>query len=228
MRKGTVCITLGLLCVIGAVALTGYNRFEADRAGEDAQQIMEELSQIIPEKTPIPAPQPALPSESPSEPVEDTPSPDPDPTLPEPEPELPAYIQNPQMEMPVQNLQGYDYIGILRIPSLDLELPIMSQWSYKQLKIAPCRYTGSAYQDNMTICAHNYARHFGGLKNLHIGAEVSFTDMDGNEFSYRVAELETLQPSAVDSMTAGDWDLTLFTCTIGGKTRVTVRCERIS
>lgn len=227
MPKGTICITIGLLCLISALALTGYNRIEADRAGEDAQQIMEELSQIIPEKAPIQAPQPTLPTESPSEPVEDTPSPDP-PTLPEPEPELPAYIQNPQMEMPVQNLQGYDYIGILRIPSLSLELPIMSQWSYKQLKIAPCRYTGSVYQDNMTICAHNYAKHFGGLKNLHIGDEVSFTDMDGNEFAYRVTELETLQPSDVDSMTAGDWDLTLFTCTIGGKNRVTVRCERIS
>lgn len=226
MRKGTVCITLGLLCIIGAFVLTGYNRYDASRADDDARQIMEELSQIIPEKPMTTGPQPTLPTVTPSEPVEDVPTPEPTPTLPEPE--LPAYIQNPQVEMPVQKLQGYDYIGILRIPTLNLELPIMSQWSYKQLKIAPCRYTGSVYLDNMTICAHNYSRHFGGLKNLHIGDEVSFTDMDGNEFSYRVAELETLQPSDVDSMTAGDWDLTLFTCTIGGKTRVTVRCERVS
>ena len=28
-------------------------------------------------------------------------------------------------------------------------------------------------------------------------------------------------------MEAGDWDLTLFTCTIGGQTRVTIRLERV-
>ena len=34
--------------------------------------------------------------------------------------------------------------------------------------------------------------------------------MDGNAFSYRVAALETLSPWAIDDMTSGAWDLTLF------------------
>ncbi len=50
--------------------------------------------------------------------------------------------------------------------------------------------------------------------------------MDGNVFSYEVALLEILQPTDVDEMEGGDWDLTLFTCTVGGKSRVTARCER--
>ena len=54
-----------------------------------------------------------------------------------------------------------------------------------------------------------------------------FTDVDGNVYNYEVAELETLQPAAVDEMKSGEWDLTLFTCTIGGQTRVTVRCDRV-
>ena len=49
--------------------------------------------------------------------------------------------------------------------------------------------------------------------------------MDGNVFRYEVVELETLMPTAIEEMTSGDWDLTLFTCTIGGGSRVTVRCE---
>ena len=53
-----------------------------------------------------------------------------------------------------------------------------------------------------------------------------FTDMDGNEFVYSVLEIETLTPYSVQQMTTGDWDLTLFTCTIGGTSRVTVRCEK--
>lgn len=218
MRKGTLSMVLGTLCISAALALTLYNQLQAQRAGSEAEQVLGSLSQIIPTEPESSEPV-VLPTEVPSEPSED---------VTQPLPSLPNYLKDPQMEMPVQPIDGYDYIGILRIPELELELPIMSQWSYKQLKIAPCRYTGSAYLNNMTICAHNYSSHFGGLKNLSIGDEVSFTDMDGNKFFYRVAELETLQPSAIEEMTNSPWDLTLFTCTLGGKTRVTVRCERVT
>lgn len=137
---------------------------------------------------------------------------------------VPDYLMAPEMEMPVETIDGVDYVGVLRIPSLALELPVISQWSYPLLKIAPCRYSGSAYQNNLVLCAHNYASHFGNLKNLHIGDAVTFTDMDGNLFTYQVAELETLPPQATEEMENGDWDLTLFTCTVGGQSRVTVRC----
>ncbi|WP_330619096.1 hypothetical protein, partial [Extibacter sp. GGCC_0201] len=54
---------------------------------------------------------------------------------------------------------------------------------------------------------------------------VRFVDADGNEFSYAVAFTDVLGPTAVDEMKAADgWDLTLFTCTWGGASRVTVRC----
>ena len=138
--------------------------------------------------------------------------------------DVPDYLLTPEMEMPVETIDGVDYVGVLRIPTLALELPVISQWSYPLLKIAPCRYSGSAYQNNLVLCAHNYASHFGNLKNLHIGAAVTFTDMDGNLFTYQVAELETLPPQAAEEMENGDWDLTLFTCTVGGQSRVTVRC----
>ena len=138
--------------------------------------------------------------------------------------DVPDYLLTPEMEMPVETIDGVDYVGVLRIPTLALELPVISQWSYPLLKIAPCRYSGSAYQNNLVLCAHNYASHFGNLKNLHIGAAVTFTDMDGNLFTYQVAELETLPPQAAEEVENGDWDLTLFTCTVGGQSRVTVRC----
>ena len=138
--------------------------------------------------------------------------------------DVPDYLLTPEMEMPVETIDGVDYVGVLRIPALALELPVINQWSYPLLKIAPCRYSGSAYQNNLVLCAHNYASHFGNLKNLHIGDAVTFTDMDGNLFAYQVAELETLPPQATEEMENGDWDLTLFTCTVGGQSRVTVRC----
>ena len=57
--------------------------------------------------------------------------------------------------------------------------------------------------------------------------EVVFTDIDGNIFRYQVVKKEVLKSTAIEEMEAGEWDLTLFTCTVGGASRMTVRCERM-
>lgn len=138
----------------------------------------------------------------------------------------PDYVLNPDMEMPTVELDGRDYIGLLEIPALGLSLPVQSRWSYPNLKISPCRYTGSAYLDNLIIAAHNYPTHFGSIKTLAAGDEVRFTDGNGSVFSYRVSEVAQFEPTAVSEIQSGDWALTLFTCTIGGQYRVVVRCVR--
>lgn len=124
-------------------------------------------------------------------------------------------------------IDGYLYIGYLSIPALKLELPVMSQWDYTRLNIAPCRYTGSTKTDDLVIAAHNFAAHFGGLSRLSPGDEVLFVDMDNVLSCYRVAEVDILSPTAVEEMTSGEYALSLFTCTYGGASRVTVRCERV-
>ena len=137
---------------------------------------------------------------------------------------LPAVVQRiGQSPAPTVSLDGEEYLGVLSLPTLALELPVISQWSYPRLKTEPCRYCGSAYSNNLVIAAHNYPSHFGALKDLQTGDEVVLTDMDGNVFLYQVSLTEVLNPDDVDGMTDG-WDLTLFTCTIGGQFRVAVRC----
>ena len=130
-------------------------------------------------------------------------------------------------DMPTIEIDGYEYIGYLSIPSLGLELPVMADWSYPQLRIAPCRYSGSIWSDDMVLMAHNYARHFGQLSRLSIGEEVIFKDVNGITITYEVMAIDTLNPTEVEDMTSGEYDLTLFTCTYGGKSRVTVRCDRL-
>lgn len=138
--------------------------------------------------------------------------------------EQPLFVEHPNVEMPTQQIDGNDYIGVLEIPSLELSLPVMAQWSYPRFKKAPCRYVGSAYTGDLIIAAHNYDRHFGRIKTLELGDQVRFTDVDGNVFNYAVSGFETLAKKDVEQMEAGQWDLTLFTCTPGGAKRVTVRC----
>lgn len=211
-HKGRFLILTGLLLVAAALFLAAYNLYDEARAKRSATEIMASLEADIP----------GVLSPEPFEITEETNTAE----LLE-EVEIPDYLLNPDMEMPVENIDGIDYIGVLRIPTLELELPIISEWSYQKLKIAPCRYSGSAYQDDLIIAAHNYNSHFGNLKNLREGDTAIFTDMDGNVFTYEMVELEILQPTDIEGMESGEWDLTLFTCTIGGSSRVTARFERV-
>ena len=141
-------------------------------------------------------------------------------------------------EMPVIEVEGYYYIGILEIPSLQLTLPVMDRWDYTRLKISPCVYSGSYKTDDLVICAHNYARHFSPVKWIDIGADVYLITVDCRVYHYQVINRETLQPGSVENMientnnttdgtVTNEWDLTLFTCNTGGQTRCAVRCARI-
>lgn len=202
-KKGVTLISIGLLLIAAALSLAGYNLWDEARAERSARQAAERLEACVP-APPSPAPE----------------------HVPASEVKIPDYILDPEREMPVEEIDGQAYIGLLRIPALGLELPIISEWSYSRLKLSPCRFSGSAYLDDLVIAAHNYPAHFGTLKRLSPGDEVTFTDMDGNVFRYAVAELETLAPTAIEKMTGGDYALTLFTCTVGGQSRLAVRCQR--
>lgn len=207
-RFSTVLIVAGLLCVGAAAALVGGNLREERQADDAAQQALDSL------KTTVNA-----------APVSGDAS-DGAATATEPL-EIPDYILNPNMDMPETVIDGIAYIGYLRFLSLDLELPVIAQTTYPNLKISPCRLQGSAYLDNLVIGAHNYNRHFGRIGKLAYDDEIQFTDMDGNVFRYRVVDIEILQPDQLESLCSGEWPLSLYTCTLGGRTRVTVRCERI-
>lgn len=130
--------------------------------------------------------------------------------------------------MTEQEVDGQLCIGYLTVPVLELELPVLSQWSYEKLRVAPCRYYGSTKSDDLVLMAHNYRSHFGRLNTLKPGDMVLFTDMDLIVHDYQVIAVDVLEPTATEEMTDGAYDLTLFTCTYGGGSRVTVRCDRVS
>ena len=198
--KYKVMLGAGLLLIAAALALAAYNVIDAQRAARSAAQALEALSQTT-----------AVSATDPEQASAD---------------DAPAYLADPEMPMPTVSFDGNDYIGRVDVPSLGLSLPVISEWSYPRLKIAPCRYTGSAYLENLIIAAHNYSSHFGNLNRLNTGDTVTFTDVDGNQFTYAVFLIEDLPGTAIEEMQSEEWDLTLFTCTLGGRSRVTVRCER--
>ncbi len=208
MRKvfGLVLILLGAVLFAGGLAVTFGNLWQQEQAGVSAQQAMDQLRQQLP-----------------AEPVQ--PQPSVAPTLPGVE--VPPG-QEELRPMPEVMIDGVAYVGYLTIPALDLELPVISETTTENLELAPCRFHGTAYQKNFVIGGHRYRRHFRKLSTLGYGQLLRFADMDGNEFTYEVTELEVLQPSQAQYLCTGDWDLSLYTCTPGGLTRVVLRCLRVS
>ena len=206
-RLGRFFTGAGLILVASAVLLLMYNLWDTRRAEESQEEILAEYLSENKKASEVPS--------------------DPDGEAADSQ-DIPDYMLDPDMEMPeftLSSLGDISCIGILEIPALDLQLPVISEWSYPALRLAPCRYTGSAYKGDLVIAAHNYQSHFGRLKTLSTGSEVIFTDAVGNRFVYQVAVIEALTPWSVEDMTSGEWPLSLFTCTLDSQNRVTVRCE---
>lgn len=202
MRRkiGMVCMFLGVSLLCGALSLYLHNRGEDSQARQHTQVILPQLLEQVPTQ-----PEEAALARQ-LIPVE--------------------FLEESAFEMTEVMIDGYGYIGFLGIPGLELNLPVMGDWDDSRLQIAPCRYHGSVNGENLVLMAHNYSTHFGRLSELKAGDRVTFTDMDGITTGYQVVALDILPPDAVEEMTAGDFDLTLFTCTYGGKSRVTVYCDQ--
>lgn len=217
-RIGNFMMLLGAALVIAALLLFFVNRREDERAGAAADALLPDVVAEIERRNAELTGATDAPTVSPTvEPEGDSVEPTRTPS---------RYVDPYDTEMTEVVIGGYSYVGYLSIPALGLELPVMSDWSYPRLRVAPCRYFGSTKTDDLVILAHNYARHFGRLRNLSPGDAIIFTDMNGVVTRYRVIELEEMSPYAVTDMVSGEYDLTLFTCTYGGRTRFAIRADQ--
>ena len=199
MRKSTIWLISGAMLLIAALLLIFYNLREDRQGAEYSEQIVQQLKK----------------------------------TLPEPEstdfPEFPTEDLFSRYEMPTEPLfrtEEGEFLAIINIPDLGIELPVQSEWSYPALKISPCRYKGSILTGDLILAAHNYQSHFGRIQELNTGAEILLTDGNGEVHHYEVVQTEIIPGQDVEAMEFGsaeNWDLTLFTCTLSGQSRVTVR-----
>ena len=124
-------------------------------------------------------------------------------------------------------IDDVNYLGYLSFVGYDVTLPVFADWSFEALNYAPARYSGTVKGNDLVIAAHNYYSHFFLLNEMVEGNEVDLTQADGSIIRYIVKKVETLEPTELNKLTAGEYDLTLFTCTPTGAARATVRCDRM-
>lgn len=133
-------------------------------------------------------------------------------------------------EVPRTVIEDVSYMGILTIPALGLELPIiyLEEWEPEYMDIAPCTYSGSLKRHDLVIMAHNYQTHFLGILNMQPGQEVILSSVDGMTYTYVVTAVDVMHRSQKEKLYEGDWDLTLFTCVPETFNRCAVRCQLVT
>ena len=195
-------IGMGLIMVCLSAALCFHNYQESSSAGSQAMEDLPQVQAAIQAKL-----------DSPTEPTEHI------------NPYDVAQVEEAK-EMTEVVIRGNAYIGYLTIPRFELDLPVMSTWSYSKLNVAPCRHMGSTKTDDIVIAAHNFPTHFGHLRDLKPGDQVGFADMDGERIAYVVDNITTVSPFALEEVKNSGYDLVLYTCTYGGANRIMVGCYR--
>ena len=137
-------------------------------------------------------------------------------------------------------MDGYDVIGTVKIPKINIEYPIVSietsnpEETKKPMKFAIVRYWGGNVNDfgNLSIAGHNNydGTMFGKTKKLEIGDAVELTDLTKQTIKYQIYQKFTTNPNDVSVLQTEDKsvrEVTLITCTNGNKERLILKAREI-
>ena len=131
----------------------------------------------------------------------------------------------------------YTTEAILKIPKINIEYPVLSATSDALLFVSLNKYWGPEPNEigNYCIVGHYYenGKMFGKLHKLKNGDTAELTDLTGNTITYQVYDKKVVEPtdtSCTSQLTARNMqkrELTLITCTNGGKQRLVVKLREI-
>lgn len=128
----------------------------------------------------------------------------------------------------------YTTEAILKIPKINIEYPVLSATSDALLFVSLNKYWGPQPNEvgNYCIVGHYYenGKMFGKLHKLKNGDKAELTDLSGNTLKYQVYNKYVVEPTdtrCTSQLTNGRKELTLITCTNGGKQRLVVKLRQV-
>lgn len=129
---------------------------------------------------------------------------------------------------------GYEVLGTISIPKINIEYPILEKATPNAIKIAVGYSAGVGINKvgNTVISGHNYRNSlfFSNLKKLSNGDKIYIKDTSGSKITYEVYnvfEAEATDASFYNRDTAGLREITLSTCTDDGKLRTIVLAKEV-
>lgn len=132
------------------------------------------------------------------------------------------------------NGENYVTEAELKIPSLNIDYPVLSETSEELLKISLNKYWGPKPNEigNYCIVGHNYknGKMFGKLSQMEIGDTAILKDMSNKSVTYEAYSKYVISPTDVactSQLTGGKREITLITCTNYGTQRLVIKCREI-
>ena len=126
-------------------------------------------------------------------------------------------------------IKGYDIDGIIKIPKINLNYPILSLTNDETLKLSITKFYGDKLNEigNVVLTGHNYRNGslFGNVKKLEIGDIVEITDNQNRTLNYKIYKKYVVNPSDMSILLSeeGEKEITLLTCTNGRKNRLILK-----
>jgi len=127
--------------------------------------------------------------------------------------------------MPVLELDGEDFSGLLDVPAFGVTLPVGSIWDTGKLGFYPCRFWGSANDNSLVIGGTDQQGQFDFCDKIDLGAIITVTDMTGAEFTYSVSQVDRAKHADTGWLCSEDHDLTLFARANFSLEYIAVRCS---
>ena len=144
-----------------------------------------------------------------------------------------SQLQTATSTYTASNGKKYEAIGIVRIPKINVNYPILAQTTNVEImKISPYKFWGANPNEvgNLCIIGHNYRRKgvfFSDVPSLVVGDIVEIQDLSQRTIQYEVYDVHTVDPndrSDTTQYTNGKKEVTLITCTNDATQRVIVKC----
>ncbi|MGN1298966.1 MAG: sortase [Candidatus Scatovivens sp.] len=133
-----------------------------------------------------------------------------------------------------QEIQGNKVVGIIKIPKIDLEYPILEKTNVETLKLSITKFWGNQINEigNVTLAGHNNlsGTMFGKTKKLEIGDTIELTDIQNVTLKYEIFDKYVIDPndiSCILPVEENTREVTLITCTNGNKNRLIVKAREI-
>ena len=131
-----------------------------------------------------------------------------------------------------EKLKGFEIIGKIEIPKLNVEKYILGETTTKSLKASVTKVCGPNINKigNFCIAGHNYNKIFGKIKTLKKNDKIILTDVYGDSTIYEIYNIYKTSPkdiSCLNQETNSEKEITLITCTAGATKRVIVKAVEV-
>ena len=128
--------------------------------------------------------------------------------------------------------KGYNVVGIIKIPKINIEYPIIDKTNDETMKYSITKFWGNNVNDigNFSMAGHNYFDNtmFSNTNKLNIGDYIQMTGMDGKTVEYNVFDKYVIDPNDVECVKCVDEntrEITLITCINGRENRLIIKAR---